>query len=632
MELTNGLFKILLLFIFTITICLSQNKIVPFTTDNWTFYEGEVVQYLGREALKGTAKLENLEFENGIIEFDIAVNGNRSYPGIFFRVQSPSDYEHFYIRPHRAPYYSDVLQYCPAFGNVDAWQLYNGEGYTASAEIPRGEWIHIRIEVFGSQARVFLNNSTIPNLQIDYLKHGTSKGWLTLNSPSDGSTYFSNFSYRLDNALKFDPPEIEKTPLGIFTEWEISQSYKVGRIDLEKYPEEQGITDIKWQKVTTESSGLVNISKYVPRVSIEPDCIFARTTIYSNRVKTTELRIGYSDAVAVFVNGELLFTGSSSYQLRDPSFLGIIGLFDSVYPKLKKGENEILFIVAEGMGGWGFMMQDGKAKYENEKLTKLWESRKEFSISESVLYDKKRDVLYVTNFDQYNVGNYSVNQFISKVKMDGSISNLKFVEGLNNPLGMQIFDDKLYVAERTQVAKIDLDNAEILERYPVKGAIFLNDLTIDDNGIIYVTDSRKNVIWKIENNVSEKWLSGNEVEDPNVIYYYNNKIFYGNSADRGLKVVDLITKKIKLIAKLDKGFIDGFRINNHGNFLVSLWHGIIYEITPQGNVTKMMDTSVPGIHTADFEYIEDKNLLIIPTFYGNTINAYEIDWTKQESE
>ena len=119
----------------------AQLKEIPIDEKNWTLFNGEFTDYLGRNCLKGTAKLNNFEFEDGIIEFDIAVNGERSYPGIFFRVQSRSDYEHFYIRPHRAHYYTDALQYTPTFGNVGCWQLYNGEGYNAPAEIPRNEWV-----------------------------------------------------------------------------------------------------------------------------------------------------------------------------------------------------------------------------------------------------------------------------------------------------------------------------------------------------------------------------------------------------------------------------------------------------------------------------------------------------------
>jgi sugar lactone lactonase YvrE len=190
---------------------------------------------------------------------------------------------------------------------------------------------------------------------------------------------------------------------------------------------------------------------------------------------------------------------------------------------------------------------------------------------------------------------------------------------------MKIFDDHLYVAERNQVAKISLSEEKVIERYPVADSEFLNDLTIDEKGIIYITDSRKNVIWKLENGVSEEWLVGDEVADPNVIYYHEKKLFFGNSADQGLKSVDLQTKKVDLVATLDEGFIDGFRIDNKGNYLVSLWHGILYRISPEGKVIEIMNLTTSGRYIADFEYIREKNLLIVPTFYGNTVIGYHLE-------
>ena len=602
----------------------SQNDIIPFSSDHWNFFNGEVVEHLGRQSLSGSAMLKNVEFENGVIEFEIAVNGERSYPGIFFRVQSRATYEHFYIRPHRSPYYTDALQYAPAFNNVSCWQLYNGNGFTAGAEIPRDEWIHVKMEIKGRQARVFINKSEAPSLVIRHLKHGYSKGGLTLNSPRDGSAYFSNFTYRIDNDLPFESEVEENTPIGMMMDWEISKSFRLGQLDLEKTPAQQNLTDLKWQRVTCEPSGLVNLSRYLARTGREPDCVFTRTMIPSDGNEEKELKFGYSDAIIIFLNGRLIFSGSSFYQQRDPSFLGIIGLYDSVMLPLQKGENELLFIVAESFGGWGFMCQDGKAVFQDKNITRLWESEKRFETSESVLYDPKREVLYVSSFDQYNVGNPRVKQFISKVSLDGEILNLKWIDGLSNPLGMTIHNDRLFVAERKNVAEINLDEGKVIKNYPVDASLFLNDIAIDEKGHIYITDSRKDCIWKYSDGQFDIWLSGSDISDPNVIYYYDNTLFVGNSGDRSLKSIDPASKEVTVVATFEPGFIDGFRVANNGDYLVSLWRGLLFRVTPSGKVKKILDTSTPGMFSADFEYIKEKHLLVIPTFYGNRIVGYSL--------
>jgi len=45
---------------------------------------------------------------------------------------------------------------------------------------------------------------------------------------------------------------------------------------------------------------------------------------------------------------------------RDYRFLGTIGFFDQLFLPLKKGSNELWFVVSENFGGWGV-----KAKLEN---------------------------------------------------------------------------------------------------------------------------------------------------------------------------------------------------------------------------------------------------------------------------
>ena len=109
-----------------------------------------------------------------------------------------------------------------------------------------------------------------------------------------------------------------------------------------------------------------------------------------------------------------------------------------------------------------------------------------------------------------------------------------------------------------------------------------------------------------------------------MLYVYGDRLFFGNSGDQSLKLVNLSDKSIKIIAKFETGFIDGFRIDENGNYLVSLWKGKLYRVTQQGDKTKILDTTTPGFFSADFEYIKEKNLLIVPTFFNNSITAYKL--------
>ena len=550
------------------------------------------------------------------------VTGERSYPGINFRIQSRKDYEHFYIRPHRAGLYPDALQYTPCVNGIDSWQLFNGEGYTAPVTIPKNEWFSVKLEVKGAKAQVFINNELEPSIEMFDLYHGESEGAISLNCPVNNSAFFSDLSYTQTDDITFNESPVDDYPVGLITNWEISQPMGVLDAEFDKTPFQQNLNDIEWKSVEADESGLVNIGKYYGRVSRATDLVFAKTTILVEKDTLLEVKFGYSDAITIFLNEQTMFFGNSGYTQRDPSFLGIIGLNDAVYLPLKKGKNELLISVAENFGGWGFMFQSSNTIYMDNDITELWETEKVFIISESVLWDAKREVLYITNFDQLNMGNPNVYQYISKISSDGNILQLRWADSLNNPLGMTIYNDKLYVAERNQVAEIDLDKGEVIKRIDVHGSVFLNDIAIDKKGNIYISDSRKNVIWRLSEGIAEEWLKGEDVLDPNTLYILNGKLLFGNSGDSWLKEVDLVNKKISKIAKFPEGFIDGIRVDKTGSLLVSLWKGKIYKVSKDGSITLILHTENRGLYSADFEYIPEKGLLIVPTFYNNTVRAY----------
>jgi hypothetical protein len=96
----------------------AQTIEAPFTADLWELEGASLAEHLGRQALRGTASLKGVEFENGVIEFDLAVSGEGTYPGIAFRVEGDDWFERVYIRPHRAGRYPDALQYTPTMNGM----------------------------------------------------------------------------------------------------------------------------------------------------------------------------------------------------------------------------------------------------------------------------------------------------------------------------------------------------------------------------------------------------------------------------------------------------------------------------------------------------------------------------------
>ena len=181
----------------------SGDDVIDFESDRWEIQSGKVVDHLGQKAFMGRALLKNIDFQNGVIEVDMAFEGSRSFAGILFRAESNDNLENFYIRPHKSNL-PDALQYHPVINGSSTWQIYSDEGFTAPAPIPHKSWLHVKMEISGTQARVYLDNQEKPSLVVTDLKHGSGTGAIGVSGPPNGLAHFANFRYRLDDELDFE--------------------------------------------------------------------------------------------------------------------------------------------------------------------------------------------------------------------------------------------------------------------------------------------------------------------------------------------------------------------------------------------------------------------------------------------
>ena len=89
-------------------------------------------------------------------------------------------------------------------------------------------------------------------------------------------------------------------------------------------------------------------------------------------------------------------------------------------------------------------------------MAEVWMTEDRFKVPESVLFDGKRDILYVSNFNKLRGGDVDAG-FISRVSRDGNIEQLEWITGLDGPCGMGIRKDRLYVVESSgTVVEIDI--------------------------------------------------------------------------------------------------------------------------------------------------------------------------------
>jgi sugar lactone lactonase YvrE len=291
-------------------------------------------------------------------------------------------------------------------------------------------------------------------------------------------------------------------------------------------------------------------------------------------------------------------------------------------------------MVTESFGGWGFMARvdgdTGKPIKQHDRMAKAWETEQVFLTPESVFYDAERDLLYVTSFDMRYAASEEPTGYISKMSLEGEVLDLEWVAGLNAPTGMGIWEDKLYTTERGILTEIDLDAGVVSNRYPIEGSDFLNDLVIGPDGSIYMSDTRPSShidsrIYRFKDGEVEVWLDTDEIDRANGLWIHDGELIVGNTGDGILKAVNLEHKTVRDIACLGAGVLDGIRVDNRGNFLVSHWEGQVYVVSPAGEIVEVLDTLPERVNSADFEYIRDRDLLLIPTFVDNRVVAYRLE-------
>jgi hypothetical protein len=347
----------------------AQAESFPADSPRWQLGpNAKVTNYLGRDCLAledEKATLKDFEITDGVIDVDMAGTETRGFYNISFRTQGNGDGELVYLRAHKTGL-DDAQQYSPMFKGVGPWQIYNGPGFTRAVDIPRGVWFHVRLEITGAQAKLYVSNMAVPSLVVNDLKSGMRKGGVGFYG-----VHISNVEIRRMPPAVWERHE-PAMPAATITKWSLSPSLDALERDLERPLSKSEADSMKWQEVTAEPPGFVVINRYRKGPYIRPkffndfskrlepqkgmQVVYARTTILSDRDQVKKLNIGYSDDVSLFLNDRILYRGRSAQRFRDPGFLGIVNPEnDAVYLPLKKGRNELMLAVSELTGGWGFV-------------------------------------------------------------------------------------------------------------------------------------------------------------------------------------------------------------------------------------------------------------------------------------
>lgn len=207
----------------TISLLLSaaaaEISLEPISKLQTKYCKAEAVTHKGMKAVRVTdtggdsladgsqlAIVSGTSFEDGVIDVDLAGDTQagaapefKGFTGIAFRVRDEGrEYEAFYLRPRNGRIDDQVMrnhsaQYVshPEWGWRKLREQFPAK-YESYVDLIPGEWVHVRIEVRGDKARLFVRNMDQPVLIVNDLRHGRSKGAIGLWVGPKTVAHFAN--------------------------------------------------------------------------------------------------------------------------------------------------------------------------------------------------------------------------------------------------------------------------------------------------------------------------------------------------------------------------------------------------------------------------------------------------------
>lgn len=253
------------------------------------------------------------------------------------------------------------------------------------------------------------------------------------------------------------------------------------------------------------------------------------------------------------------------------------------------------------------------------KLQQMWLTA-DLPTPESVLLvaDKKKPYLLVSLID--GQGDVVDGQGgIAKLSTEGKLINKAWLTGLNAPKGMGIYQNRLYVADITELVVIDIKKRAVIKKISIEGAVFLNDVTVNSSGIVFVSDTRTNKIYRVENDQPSVYLEN--MSTANGLKVFGSNLIVG--AGKELLLVGADKKPLRLATGFAEG-IDGIEMTTRGEFIVSCWPGLVYYVYGDGRLALLLDLRAEKINTADIGFDPNTRQVFIPNFFKDSVTAYQL--------
>lgn len=251
---------------------------------------------------------------------------------------------------------------------------------------------------------------------------------------------------------------------------------------------------------------------------------------------------------------------------------------------------------------------------------------------ESALFDAAGQRVIVSNIVG-NPGEADGNGYLSVLSMDGKLVTQHWTDGMDAPKGMAIAGGKLYVADITHVRVVDLQSGKLASTIDVPNAVFLNDMTADASGKVYVTDMLADTIYRIDGDRLELFIKDAALASPNGIFADGGRLIvaswgkgikpdFSTAEPGGLLSVDLATKAVSPLAGAENfANLDGVVAIGGSIYATAYMTGTLYRYKA-GGTPQVVATFKPG--SADIG-TDGKSTIFVPLMNEGEVSALGLD-------
>ncbi|TGR16820.1 MULTISPECIES: ATP/GTP-binding protein [unclassified Mesorhizobium] len=251
---------------------------------------------------------------------------------------------------------------------------------------------------------------------------------------------------------------------------------------------------------------------------------------------------------------------------------------------------------------------------------------------ESALFDAANNRIIVSNISG-NPGDADGNGYLSVLSTEGKIVTQHWTDGMDAPKGMAIAGGKLYVADITKVRVVDLASGKLIASIVIPNAVFLNDMTSDQSGKVYVTDMLADTIYRIDGDRPELFVRDAMLASPNGVFADGSRLIvaswgkgikpdFSTAEPGGLLAVDLASKAVTPLAGAQKfADLDGVIALGDTIYATAYMTGTLYRYRT-GGAPQAVAHFKPG--SADIG-TDGKSILYVPLMNEGEVAALKID-------